>query len=101
MVEVSKQIGLTDGIGNSPLHSIINMPRPPETGVFLEIVEVLLRMGVSPQISDRHGKRAIDYLDQTKEPQTFLLLTNWKTSDIGKSNDFYAYIPGPTSHVIY
>ena len=88
MVEVSKQIGFTDGIGNSPLHSIIIMPRPSETDEFLEVVKILLRIGVSPQITNRYGKRAIDYVDQTKEPQTFLLLTNWKTSAFGKSNDF-------------
>lgn len=45
ITELPKCIGLTDGVGNSPLHSIVKMPRPPETEAFVQVVETLLRIG--------------------------------------------------------
>lgn len=74
MTELPKRIGLTDGVGNSPLHSIIKMPRPPETEAFVQVVETLLRIGGLSDIKDNAGKLAADYIDPAKEPKTFKLL---------------------------
>lgn len=56
MTELQKCIGFKDGVGNSPLHSIVKMPRPPETEAFVQVVETLLRIGVFSDIKDTAGK---------------------------------------------
>ena len=83
MVEASKKLSFTNGIGDSPLHSIINMPRPTETDLFLEVVKILIRYGVSPDIRNREGRSAIDCVNRTREPKTFLLLTTCKEFNQG------------------
>lgn len=65
---------MTDGVGNSPLHSILKMPRPLETEAFVQVVETLLRIGVLSDIKDNAGKLAVDFIDPDKEPKTFNLL---------------------------
>lgn len=74
MTELPKRISLTDGVGNSPLHSIVRMPRPPETEAFVQVVEILLRIGVLSDIKDNAGKLAADYIDSAKDPKTLNLL---------------------------
>lgn len=74
ITELPKCIGLTDGVGNSPLHSIVKMPRPPETEAFVQVVETLLRIGGLSDVKDNAGKLAVDFIDPDTEPKTFNLL---------------------------
>lgn len=74
MTELQKCIDLKDGLGNSPLHSIVKMPRPPETGAFVQVVETLLRIDGLSDIKDNAGKLAVDFIDPDTEPKIFKLL---------------------------
>lgn len=74
MTELQTCINLKDGVGNSPLHSIVKMPRPPETGAFVQVVETLLRIGGLSDIKDTAGKLAVEFIDPDTEPKIFKLL---------------------------
>lgn len=74
MTELQTFINLKDGVGNSPLHSIVKMPRPPETGAFVQVVETLLRIGGLSDIKDNAGKLAVEFIDPDTEPKIFKLL---------------------------
>ncbi|XP_062604973.1 uncharacterized protein LOC134266763 [Saccostrea cucullata] len=74
MEEISKKVNIYDGLKNSPLHSIVKMPRPSQIDIFPEVVEMLLHFGVSADLLDKEGKTAVDYIDQAKYPRIFEIL---------------------------
>lgn len=74
MAEEAKTMDPFDGNGNSPLHSVVRMPRPPQFNTLPQVVEMLLEMGVSAELRDRFGKLAVQYVDQSKDPKVFQLL---------------------------
>ncbi|XP_062567520.1 uncharacterized protein LOC134229747, partial [Saccostrea cucullata] len=81
MEEISKKVNIYDSLKNSPLHSIVKMPRPSQIDIFPEVVDMLLHYGVSADLLDKEGKTAVDYIDQAKYPRVFEILER-KTNEI-------------------
>jgi ankyrin repeat protein len=82
MADEAKTMDSIDGSGNSPLHTIIKMPRPPQFDSLLQVVQILLEMGVSAELRDKSGKVAVEYVDQSKDPKVFQLLNEKRKGKI-------------------
>ena len=66
-----------DGLGDTPFHTLLKMSRCPQGKFLATFVKLLLQKGVSPYVRDLNQLLPIDYVDQSKNKETYDILRKY------------------------
>ncbi|XP_078333030.1 TPR and ankyrin repeat-containing protein 1-like isoform X2 [Crassostrea virginica] len=69
-----------DGLGDTPFHTLFKMSRCPQGNSLATFVKLLLQKGVSPCVRDLNQLLPIDYVDPSKNKETFDILRKFTQS---------------------